>query len=580
MRVLFERNVSGTMRDGTILRANLFRPEADGVYPVVLTRLPYGKDTSYAYLILDPVRLAEAGYIVVIQDVRGRYASEGSYGGFSQEYADGYDTVEWASQLRGSNGSVGMYGASYFAYTQLAAAASGHPALKTITPTVSFDDAWAGVQFRGGALEWGMTCAWYLGLMAPTELARSGQGDPAFPAQFGRLVHDIDHLAGDGYFQLPLAEFAPLKRLGILPEVFDHIRANTNSDYWRTMSIRGHYEAFHVSAQFTGGWYDVFLKSTIESFLRMREAGKDATLTIGPWTHSNQSHAVGDVNFGLAANSMLLNFQDDPTTRHQRWFDAKLKDVVSGLDSEPPVRIFVMGTNRWRSEPTWPLTDTQFTPFYLHSGGDANRQSGDGKLDTQIPATEAPDNYVYNPADPVRTHGGNLLMTSEFPPGPKAQELPENRADVLVFTSAVLSENLEVTGPIQAKLWVASSARDTDFVVRLADVDAHGQSINLADGILRMRYRNSEQHPQLMEPGTVYAIVVDCWATSNVFLAGHRIRVQVTSSNFPRWSRNLNTGDSNEETIEFQSANQTLYHDEEHPSHILLPIIPQPRIQA
>lgn len=575
MVVQFERNLSCPMRDGTTLRANVFRPQDEGLYPVILTRLPYGKDTGFAYLVVDPVRLAEAGYIVVIQDVRGRYASEGRYAGFAQEYTDGYDTVEWAAHLPGSNGSVGMYGASYFAFTQLAAAASGHPALKTIAPSVSFDDGWEGVQYRNGVVEWGMTCAWYLGLMAPTEFVRANQASPSFPAQFGRLVYDIDHLAGEGYYQLPLTEFAPLKRLDVLPEVFDNIRANTNSDYWRTMSIREHYETFQVSAQFTGGWYDVFLQSTMKSFLRMRELGKEATLTIGPWTHSNQTQAVGEVNFGLAANSMLLDLREDPTARHQRWFDAKLKGVANGIDKEAPLHIFVMGVNRWRYEQTWPLPETEWIPFYFHSDGNSNSRSGDGRLDTKLPTAEPFDTYVYDPAHPVRTHGGNLLMTSEFVPGPVAQAVTEDRNDVLVFTSDVLTENVEVTGPVQAHLWVSSSARDTDFVVRLTDVDAAGQSLNLADGVLRMRYRDSDQQPELMEPGEIYPIIVDCWATSNVFLTGHRIRVQVTSSNFPRWSRNLNTGDSNEESEAFQSAHQTLYHDADRPSHILLPVIVQ-----
>ncbi|QSO46831.1 CocE/NonD family hydrolase [Alicyclobacillus mengziensis] len=578
MRVVFERNVPIPMRDGVTLRANVFRPEADGKYPVILTRLPYGKDTAFSYALLDPVRMAEAGYIVVIQDVRGRFSSEGQYKGFIQEFDDGYDTVEWAANMPGSNGSVGMYGASYFAFTQWAAAASGHPALKVVTPMVAFDDGWGGVGFRNGAYEWGLAASWYLGAMVLPEIARTKKDSPDFPLLFGRLVHDADHLSESGYFELPLKDFAPMKRADVLPEFFHQMLENRYSDAWRAISIHPHYDSMQVDAHLIGGWYDVFLKSTIESFVRMKKLGREARLVIGPWTHSNYGNGVGDLDFGMAANSNFLDLKYDPTALHQRWFDARLKGVENELAAEPPLRIFVMGENKWRFSSDWPLPETVYTPVYLTSGGHAHSSSTDGKLTMgTLPSENSADNdtYAYDPGDPVLTNGGNLLMTPLYPPGPKDQTTTEAREDVLVYTSDVLSQPLEITGPLKAKLWVTSSAKDTDFIVRLCDVDEKGRSINLADGVVRMRYRNSFEHPELIVPGEVYEIEVDLWATSNVYLPGHRIRVQVTSSNFPRWNRNLNTGASNEESAEFVTATQTILHDANHPSHILLPVIPR-----
>lgn len=605
MRVVFERNVPIPMRDGVILRANVFRPEADGKFPVILTRLPYGKDTGFSYALLDPVRIAEAGYIVVIQDVRGRFSSEGQYKGFIQEFDDGYDTVEWAQNMEGSSGLVGMYGASYFAFTQWAAAASGHPALKVVTPMVAFDDGWEGVGFRNGAYEWGLAASWYLGVMSLPEIVRTKRDSPDFPLVFGRLVYDVDHLSESGYFELPLKDFSPMKRANVLPEFFEQMLENRYTDAWRAISIHPHYDSMQVDAHLIGGWYDVFLQSTTESFVRLKKLGREARLVVGPWTHSNYGNSVGDLDFGMAANTNLLDLKYDSTTLHQRWFDARLKGVNNGLADEPPVRIFVMGENKWRYSSDWPLPETVYTPFYLSSAGHANSSEGDGRLSMNavrpagngvgsadavrptgdavrsavngVGSTDAAssDTYVYDPENPVLTNGGNLLMTSQYPPGPKNQAATEAREDVLVYTSDVLTEPLEITGPLKAKLWVASSARDTDFVVRLCDVDEKGQSFNLADGVVRMSYRSSFEEPELIVPGQVYEIEVDLWATSNVFLPGHRIRVQVTSSNFPRWNRNLNTGASNEASVEVVTATQTILHDAPHPSHIILPVIPR-----
>lgn len=588
--VRVDKNLSATMRDGVVLRANVFQLEEGGPYPVLLTRLPYGKDTAMAYAVADPIRLAEAGYIVVIQDVRGCFSSEGQFSGFPQEFNDGYDTVEWAAKLPNANGSVGMYGASYFAFTQVAAAATNPPSLKTMAPTDLLTDPFEGVAYRNGALEWGTMAAWYGAMMSMPELMRTARGNADFPTQMGMLINEIDHLGQEGYYQLPLTAFSPLRRTGLFPFVFEFMEHNTKSSFWDPMMIQPHIPNMNVSAQVVGGWFDVFQGSTIQFWKKLREAGQTAQLWIGPWTHTNKGFHVGDVYFGVASNIDTLDLKSDRTALHIRWFDSQLKGSGAGDAgaAEAPVHYFVMGENRWKTASDWPLPGTQFTPFYLGSDGDARTAKGDGSLSTKAPegAGEGPagdggtsgsvsDTYVYDPGNPVTTHGGNFLMASPYEPGPKSQERIESREDVLVYTSDPLTDPLEVVGPVQAELWVSSSAVDTDFVVRLTDVDAEGRSINLADGIVRMRFRDTLHEEHLMEPGTVYPITVDCWSTGHVFLPGHRVRVQVTSSNFPRWNRNLNTGASNENTAEYVSATQQVYHDAEHPSHIVLPVIPR-----
>ncbi len=571
MNVVFERHVPCTMRDGVVLMSNIFRPAEPGAYPVVMTRLPYGKDTPYLYY-LDPLALAESGYIVVVQDVRGRFASGGEVRLFEQEFLDGYDAIDWASKLPGSTGAVGMFGASYFGFTQLAAAASGHPALKTVAPGIVFDEPSEGLVFRGGALEWGLSATWHL-LLAPAELARQAGREPDFPIRFYQLIQAIDHLPTEHIWDLPLTDYAPLKQSGLLPQFFETITHPRESA--ERVSIRPHYDHMTVSGLFTGGWFDIFTRSTIEAFQRFRAAGRPAQLVMGPWTHGNFTSSAGDLSFGFGANDMLLDLKEDRTTRHRRWYDATLKGMDNGMLDEMPIKLFMMGANRWKSVSEWPLSETVYTPWYLHSGGQAETVAGDGRLSQTVPLSERPDHYVYDPAHPVLTWGGSTLLSAEYRSGPVDQARVEERPDVLVYTSQALAEPLEVTGPVTANLWVSTSALDTDFVVRLCDVHPDGRSYNVVDGIVRMRHREGMDESRLLEPGTVYPVTVDLWDTSIVFLPGHRIRIQVTSSCFPRWNRNLNTGQSNEETAHYISADESIWHDAEHPSHIVLPVIPR-----
>ncbi|MCF8566486.1 CocE/NonD family hydrolase [Alicyclobacillus tolerans] len=574
MNVLVERNVECTLRDGTILRVNLYRPTQEGSYPVLLTRLPYGKDTPYAYSMFDPVAMASNGYLVAIQDCRGRFSSDGQFGGYAQEFEDGYDAVQWAASLPGSNGQVGMFGASYYGFTQWAAAALRPPALKAILPFFTYDDPWNGAAVRQGAFEWGKTAYWYLGSMAPNEWIRQHLAGGVDPAEWRRLFADFDLLGEKGYWQLPLTEFEPLKERELLPGFFAQFEHPEYDDFWKRLSILHRDEGMDVPSLNVGGWYDIFLQGTIDNYMRMKKRGVVTQLTIGPWSHINRSGFVGEINYGFAANAALLDLKEDMTRLHLRWFDSMLKGKSTGIEEDGPVKIFVMGENRWRIHPEWPLPETEFTPFYFHSAGEAKTSVGDGRLSREVPGNERTDDFLYDPADPVPTVGGNLLMAPEFQPGPRDQTTVEERPDVLVYTSDPLLMDMEVTGPVRAVLWVSTSAEDTDFVVRLTDVHPDGRSIPLCDGIVRMSLRDPNVRTTL-QPGEVYRVEVDCWATSNVFFRGHRIRVHVTSSCFPRWNRNLNTGQSNEKSARYTVAEQVVYHDSVRPSHIVLPLVPR-----
>ncbi len=572
-QIITEFDVAATMRDGVVLRANIFRPADEGSYPVALTRTPYGKDYATVTPFLDATRLARAGYIVVIQDTRGRFRSEGEWVAQRNEAEDGYDTVEWAAKLPGSNGKVGMSGASYFGYTQYAAARLQPPSLKALVPSITWADMRDGTTWRGGALELGLFAGWSISTVALDTVLKQVKDAP--PAQkFGAvvaLVNEINRLRTEGYFSLPLKDFEPFKKLGLsLQQLQELIEHANEREYYAPISPYEHYDKIQVPTLSVGGWYDIFTQGTLQNFTAFRTEGstpeaRQARLVMGPWSHVNYSNTVGEQDFGFAAQMALMNMQTDLTGLTQRWFDYWLKGVETGITKEPPVKLFIMGENVWRDEQEWPLARTQYTPYYLHTSS---------LLSTEKPGSETIDQYRYDPSDPTPTLGGNILMNALFAPGVKDQRTIEARPDVISYTSEPLTQDTEVTGRIVVKLWASSDAPDTDFVARLVDVHPDGFARNLADGIIRARYRNGEK-PELMKPGQVYEFTIDLWSTANLFKAGHSIRLDITSSCFPRWDRNLNTGAAFGTDFEPRVAQQIIYHDAEHPSQVVLPIIPR-----
>ncbi len=569
--VAVELDVPMQLRDGITLRANVYRPADDGRWPVLLTRLPYGKDLPLASSLLDPVQAVRRGYVVIVQDTRGCGVSDGEWYPFVHEAQDGVDTIAWAAALPFSDGQVGMYGASYFSFTQWAAAVERPPALKAMVPFETWRDPFNGVGGRGGALELGATASWHLGMGLNVLLRRHAQEPQALATAIRVLADEMDQLGFAGYWSLPLNEFAPLRRQPVAPAYFD-ILANPlshSAEPNASATIAGRQSGVQTPTLTIGGWYDIFLGDTLANYQTMRSQGAPAKLLIGPWSHSALGGLVGERNFGYGAQSGFIDLQTNLQDLQLRWFDHWLKGADTSLMDEPPVKIFVMGDNIWRAEADWPLARAEAVPYYLQAGN---------RLAPAAPGEEAPDYYVYDPADPTPTRGGATLLTPEFPSGPYDQREIEARADVLVYTSDVLAEDLEVTGPLVVHLWAVSSAPDTDFVARLNDVFPDGKSINLSDGVVRARSRNAAQGetPSLIEPGRPYHYTIDLWATSNVFLAGHRIRLQITSSNFPRWDRNLNTGQPLGTDTEPAIAWQTILHDAAHPSHIVLPLVRMP----
>ncbi len=573
--VRMEFDVPAVMRDGVTLRANVYRPDDGGAltYPVLLTRLPYGKDLPLGSSTLDPVQAARRGYIVVVQDVRGTFTSAGEWMPFEHESVDGEDSVAWAAQLPGGNGLVGMYGASYFGFTQWAAAKRHPAALRAIAPMITWDDPNNGVVSRDGVRELGNLMSWNLD-QGINQLMRRHRHDPrTFAAALHQLAAEMFRLPREGYRELPLERFGPLARLGLDEAVNRAIREMGAGTAEEDLSAAAAY-AYDMPALHIGGWYDLFLNGTLRNFQSMRERGHaHQRLIIGPWTHGNVSFVQGDLDFGLGSWGGMVDLRADLMTMQLRFFDHYLKGTPNEYLAMPAVTYFLMGQNIWKSSDVWPPASMIEEAWYLHSDGTAGERER-GVLSRERPAMEPADTFEYDPADPVPTIGGATLMHPLFRAGPRDQRPLESRRDVLTFTSEPLERPLELTGPVRAVLYVASDAPDTDFVARLVDVHPGGEAITLTDGIIRMRFRDGLHAPApSLTSEEVYRIGIDLWSTGVVLLAGHRLRVDVTSSSFPRWERNLNTGADSGRSVEMRVARQTILHDNAHPSHVLLPVI-------
>ncbi len=555
-----ELDVRAAMRDGIELVSDVYRPDAQGEFPVLLQRTPYNRKGGVG----TARELASHGYIVVVQDTRGRYASEGQFYPFRHETEDGYDTVEWAAGLPGSNGDVGMYGGSYVGATQMLAAIGKPPHLAAIFPYVTAAEYYDGWTYQSGALMQWFADSWTTGLAKDT-LQRMVHSE-ARPGEW------VLRLPVDGYQVLdppPMEKVAPYLRDWVIHE--------TDDSYWKPWKIWEHYPELTVKGLHGGGWHDIFLKGSIKNYVGLRaqakteEAQLAQRLLIGPWAHAATSPEgkIGDITFWKQA---VL----DMTETILDWSDYSLKGVSNEFADDTPVRIFIMGENVWRDEREFPLQRQQLTRYYLHSQDGANSIEGDGNLSPDPPSTEKPDVFEYDPANPVRTIGGRLCCGNDvLPPGPFDQRPNESRADILVFSTPPLTSDVEVTGFIKLELYAATSAVDTDFTAMLVDVEPSGYARFLTDGIVRARYRNSTQKADPVTPGTVYRYEVDLWATSNVFKKGHQIRLYVSSSNFPRFNRNLNTGERIAGSTGILKAVQRVYHDPEHPSALVLPIIPR-----
>jgi putative CocE/NonD family hydrolase len=545
--LVVDRDVAVPMRDGVVLRADVYRPATDNPVPAVVNRTPYDRTRALVpQAALDPDRAAQAGFALVCQDVRGQYGSDGEFATFLTEGQDSYDTVEWTAAQPWCTGAVGMAGRSYAGAAQWLGAAERPPHLRALFPVVTGSDYYEGWIYQGGAFQLGFNLFWTW-LMTDQKAAR------------------LDEL----YRHLPLTT-APLPTdTGPARSYRTWLEHPTDDWYWQALSINRRYDRVEVPAFNVGGWYDIFLRGTLENFTRMRrEGGSEAAragqrLLIGPWAHGSTYGSYPDHSFKVFGTDDAADLDE----LQLRWFDRHLRGGT--IDDESPVRIFVMGENRWRDEPDWPPPGVRPSPYFL---------CADGVLSPDGPGPEPPDEYVYDPAEPSPTVGGPTSLPALFlrtNSGPLDQRKVEARPDVLVYTSAPLERPLEATGPLTVVLHAATDAPDTDFVAKLSDVDSDGVSRILAEGIVRARFREGYGRERPLEPGTVYEYAIDLVATSNVFEAGHRIRLAITSSSFPRFDRNPNTGNplGADRSEDLRPARQTIFHDAGRPSHVVLPVL-------
>jgi putative CocE/NonD family hydrolase len=573
-QILVEKNVPCKLRDGVILYADIYRPNNEGTFPVLLTRLPYNKDLPYySHRYIDTNRLVENGFVVIIQDVRGRFQSKGKFHPFRQEANDGYDTVEWAASLPYSTGKVGMFGLSYYGYTQLLAATKKPPHLAAIFPAMTLNDQRNGATYRNGVYQPGFTETWTLESIAPDLLKRKYENPEERTNAIRNLADQLNKIE-ELCRLFPVNQWPPLKEMDIADYFFEELdHPIEDEEYWKESSIIDKYKDFQLPAFHLGGWYDCFIGPTLTNYVEMTKTGYHQNLIVGPWGHGNFEPSQGECFYGVHASGNWIELKQDVTDLHIRWFTHWLKGIDTGMETEPHVKIFIMGINQWRDEEEWPLERTKYTHFYLHSGGYANTKKGDGTLSVTPPVSETTDTFVYDPKNPVPTKGGRTLFAGPMTMGPFDQHEIEERPDVLVYSTEPFTDPIEVTGPVKMKLWASSDAKDTDFTAKLIDQTPDGKSIILAEGIVNAKYRNGF-YPEKELSGEVVEFDIDLWAISNVFLPGHRIALEISSSSFPQYLPNSNTGESLVKSSETIKARQTIYHNEQYPSHLILPIVP------
>ena len=611
--MLLKEDIIIAMRDGVRLACDLYRPArkgraVDDAFPVILERTPYGKhlNSRSERSLKEPeppkmraevaAMFVARGYIVIYQDCRGRYSSEGVFRKYLDDAADGHDTCAWITAQPWCNGKIGTIGLSYAAHTQAALASTNPPGVTAMfLDCGGFSNAYQGGIRQGGAFELKqVTWAYRNALQSPAI-----KNDPARKA----ALEAVD--LRDWFSRMPWEPgYSPLS---LAPNyeayLFEQWQHGNFDAYWQQPGLyaQGFYEQFPDCPQVhMSSWYDPYPRTATENYLGLSQIKHGPVrLILGPWVHGHRSQSwSGEVDFGPAA-TLDGNLADDFWQLRLRWFDCWLKGIDNGVAEEPPVRYFLMGggsgrknnTGRldhggcWRTASDWPLPETRFTNFYFHS---------DGRLSPDLPDTDAPPlTYTYDPAHPVPSIGGAITSGEPLMVGgafdqrespaffgsrPPYRSLAE-RPDVLVFQTDPLPEAIEITGPIEIRLWISSDCPDTDFTAKLIDryppnTDyPDGFAMSLCHGILRLRYRDSWEKPSLMQPGQVYPIRIDMFPTANLFQAGHRIRVDIASSNFPHFDLNFNTGEPEGKATHIRVARNTLYLDQARPSHIVLPLI-------
>jgi len=543
MRIAIERDVAVRMSDGIRLYADVYRPLGVVSSPTIVTRTPYHKETER--FTVRARYFAEHGYAYVIQDVRGRGKSDGDFYPFFDEARDGYDTLTWAATQGWSNGKLGTIGASYSAWTQWLTAPLRHPNLITMVSEASPPDFFQCLPYQGGVFA----------LPLLSWLAELDRKDDAVPASLDwnsllmrRPLQNLDKACGHD--------------LRAWRDWLDHDR---DDDYWAQLSFNRRMDAIDLPVFHISGWFDDVLVGSLINYSQMASTTRaPQKLLIGPWPHRlNTTATYGPIDFGPGGLVDLFGIQ-------REWFDRWLKDAIVEPCSAAPVTFFVMGENRWSRARQWPPPAVRMHKLYLSSGGQANTRLGDGRLESTTPPADRHDYFVYDPAHPTPfvTQPGWIQLG-----GPDDYSEVELRADVLVYSTSPLDQDLAITGPLTVCLFAASSACDTDFTARLLDVRPDGYAMRLNDGIVRARFRSSYSKPSLIAADRIYEYSIDCWATSHVFRRGHRVRIEISSACFPRFDPNLNTGlpiGTDETCI---VATQKIHHGPRYPSHVVLPVV-------
>jgi len=571
--IRFDRSVRMEMRDGAVLSAEVFRPGRKGKYPAIVMRTPYTSDAisglGSSYIKVIPT--VQAGYALVIAHVRGRFGSQGKYDLRPDQHLEGadcYDTVEWVANQPWCDGNVGMAGESALGTVQWRAARENPPHLKAIAPGLAGAPGDTGPEVADAPVNLNIAVSLLLILAGDVLDKMDAQGQDTNEAR--RLLGEVQSEPSLAYSYLPLKDVPQFSMPGIR-EIWDTCLHMSTSG--PTSGPPYHFRAVKVPSLSVTGWYDPFARNSFRSFSKMRTDGgskyarEHQHLFAGPWCHCRPQRVLGDIDFGpladetgSGASAYLLSF-----------FDKYLKGREVDL---PPVRYFTMGRNTWHDASAWPLPQTTWQRFFLHSLGGANSCSGDGLLSRDEPKKERVDSYVYSPDDPVPTAGGRGgIAENGFVYGPIDQAHVERRYDVLCYTSSELAEETEVTGPLELHLFASSSCRDTDFTAKLVDVHPDGRAYNVADGIVRAQYRSSFTRPQLLKPGEIVEFVIRLGHVSQLFRSGHCVRIDIASSNFPTFDRNMNTGNPIGEDADGIPALQTVYHQPGYASYVDLPII-------
>jgi putative CocE/NonD family hydrolase len=538
------------MRDGVVLATDLYLPTTPAPYPVIAVRTPYTKEEGK----LVAEFFARYGYAVAIQDVRGRHASQGDFYPFRSEVTDGIDMTHWLKQQRWCNGKIGAFGGSYLGFTQWAMA-TGNPEITSIAPAFITANLYNGI-YRAGAFGKLTFLRWCL-----TSYGRYGDMGGAGNIQ-------------KGYQHFPLAESDDVA-LRDVPFYDDWVSHPVPDSYWEALSVDHRFQELSAPAFLTAGWYDFFLEAQLQDFQLLQKTAsshvrENTKILVGPWNHSffnpNQK------GYGIRQGWLeVIPFEF--VKEIKAWYDYSLKGIPNGWNRRAPLRLYVLGQNKWRDEQTWPPANVSDHLYYVHSGGKARSLQGDGSLDLKMPAVDEPsDGFSYDPRNPVPTGGGSHGLPESC--GPVDQRDVERRPDVLVYSSAPLEKALLVVGPVKMRLFASSTSPDTDFTAKLVDVLPDGRAFIICEGVVRARYRNGLKKPEFLEPDKVYTFDIVVGSTAVLFQSGHRIRLEISSSNFPRYDPNPNT--AGEIAVERNpvKASQHVWHNREYPSALILPVLP------